>query len=154
NDLEAAVYHFSAVIANRHHAPLWAMQEALCGLALAYHAQGLDKEAQETMHGLLDWIKEQHNLPQLLIAYAFCGRLALLQVEVEEAGRWLELAGEPQVAGPMLFLEDPPVTRAWLLLARGDQASVAQGQVLLTRLLHHVEAMHNRHKAIKVLALQ
>jgi LuxR family maltose regulon positive regulatory protein len=90
----------------------------------------------------------------LMTAYAFQGQVALLQDEVEAAEQWLEMAGEQEVRGPMIFFEDPPVTRAWLLLAQGDQGSVARGQTLLTQLLLHVEAMHNTRKLIKVLALQ
>jgi LuxR family maltose regulon positive regulatory protein len=154
NDLDAAVYHFSVVIANQHHAHFWAVQEAMCVLAFTYQAQGLVTQAQETARTMLEWVQEQHNLPQLLTAYVFCGRLALVQDEVEEAGQWLEMAGEQEVRGPMMFFEDPPITRAWMLLAQGDQASVAQGQALLTALLQHVEAMHSTRKTIQVLVLQ
>ncbi len=154
NQLEAAVYHFSAVIANRHHAHLWAVQEAMCGLALAYQAQGLGKKAQETRDALLEWVRDQHNLPQLLTSYAFCGELALMQDEVESAQQWLELAGEQKQLGPMRFLEDPPITTARLLLANGDEESVARGKALLDELLQHVGAIHSTRKTIKVLALQ
>ena len=84
----------------------------------------------------------------------FCGRLALLQNDVEEASQWLELAGDQEVQGPMLFFEDPSITKAYVLLAKGDETSVAQGQALLTHLLQHVQAMHNTRKTIQVLALQ
>jgi LuxR family transcriptional regulator, maltose regulon positive regulatory protein len=154
NNLDAAVYHFSVVIANRHHASFWAVQEALCVLAVAYQAQGLGKEAQETARSLLELVQGAHNMRQLITAYAFQGHLALLQDEVEKASQWLELAGEQEVAGPMMFFEDPPITKAWMLLAKGDEPSVAHGQALLIQLLQHVEAMHSTRKTIKVLALQ
>jgi LuxR family maltose regulon positive regulatory protein len=99
-------------------------------------------------------VQEEHNLRELMPAYAFQGHLALLQDEVETAAQWLELAGEQEVLGPMLFLEDPPITKARLLLAQGDEVSVAEGQALLTHLLQHVEAMHSTRKTIQVLALQ
>ena len=54
----------------------------------------------------------------------------------------------------MMFSEDPPITQARLLLARGDEASVTQGHALLSRLVQHTEATHNTRKAIPVLALQ
>jgi LuxR family transcriptional regulator, maltose regulon positive regulatory protein len=154
NNLDAAVYHFSAVIANKHLAHLWALQDAMCGLALAYQAQGLGTRAQETARALLECVQEQHNIPQLMMAYAFCGQLALLQNEVESAEQWLEMAGEQAVQGPMMFFEDPPITTARLLLAKGDDVSVARGQALLTHLLQHVEAIHSTRKTIQVLALQ
>jgi len=155
NNLDAVVYHFSAVIANQHLAHFWMVRDAMCGLALAYQAQGLGTQAQETAHSLLAWVQEQHNMPELMTTYAFCGRLALLQNEVESAEPWLEMAGEQDVlAGPMLFIEDPPITKAWMLLAKGDQPSIEHGQALLSLLLQHVESIHSTRKTIQVLALQ
>jgi LuxR family maltose regulon positive regulatory protein len=154
NNLDAAIYHFSAVIADQHQAHFWVVEDALRGLALAYQAQGLDSQAKESSRTLLESVQEQHNIDGLMTAYAFCGRLALLQGDEERAEQWLEMAGEQQVRGPMPFLEDPPITKAWLLLAKGDEESVAHGQSLLINLLQHVEAMHDTRKTIKVLALQ
>jgi LuxR family maltose regulon positive regulatory protein len=73
---------------------------------------------------------------------------------VESAEPWLELAGEQEVQGPMWLLEDPPIATAWMLLAKGDEPSIAKGQALLDKLLHHVQASHNTRKTINVLALQ
>ncbi|HEX6551657.1 MAG TPA: LuxR C-terminal-related transcriptional regulator [Ktedonobacteraceae bacterium] len=154
NDLDAAVYHCSVVIANQHLASFWAVQAAMGVLAFAYHGQGLGTRAQETARALLEWVQEQHNMPLLATAYAFQAQLALLQDEVEEASQWLEMAGEQEVQGPMMFFEDPPITTAWMLLAQGDAQSVARGQALLTQLLQHVEAIHSTRKTINVLALQ
>ena len=154
NRLDEVVFHCSAVIANRHQAHLWAVRESICNLALAYQAQGLSKEAHETAEALLDWVQGQHNLHELVTAYAFCGRLALVQDEAEKAVQWLELAGKQEVLEPTAFFEDPAINRARLLLAKGDQASVAQAQALLTHLLPHAEAMYSTCKMIQVLALQ
>jgi LuxR family maltose regulon positive regulatory protein len=154
NQLDEAAYHFSAVIANQRQAHFWVVQDALCGLALTYQAQGLSSQAQETTRTLLELAQEQHTLRELMAAFAFCGRLALLQNEVEQASNWLEMAGEQDVRGPMFFLEDPPITEVRLLLAKGDEVSIAEGQALLTQLLQHVEAIHNTRKTIQVLALQ
>jgi LuxR family transcriptional regulator, maltose regulon positive regulatory protein len=88
-----------------------------------------------------------------MMAYVFCGQLALLQNEVEEAQQLLDLAGDQAVMGPMFFFDEPPV-RARLLLTRGDKASVAQGQSILRHFLQQVEAVHNMRKTISVLGLQ
>jgi LuxR family maltose regulon positive regulatory protein len=152
--LDAAMYHFSAILANQHLAHFVAVRDALCGLALAYQARGLGNQAQETARALIALMQEQRNMGGMMAAYAFLARLALLQGEVEEASRWLELAGVQKVWGSMLFLEDPPLTEAHVLLAKGDTASVAEAQALLTHLLHYVEDMHSTRKTIKVLALQ
>jgi ATP/maltotriose-dependent transcriptional regulator MalT len=154
NQLDEAGYHFSAVIADQYRAHFWVVRDALCGLALTYQAQGLGTQAQETARTLLELAQEQHSLSELRVAFAFCGRLALLQNEVEEASQWLELAGEQEVRGPMFFLEDPPTTKVRLVLAKGDEVSIAEGQGLLTQILQFVEAIHNTRKMIQVLALQ
>ena len=122
--------------------------DAMCGLALTYQAQGLGTRAQENARGLLEWVQEQHNIRELMTSYAFCGQLALLQDEVEQAEQWLELAGEQKVLGPMTFLEDPPITKAWLLLVKGDEPSIARGQALLDKLLQYVQAIHSTRKTI------
>jgi len=154
NNLDSAIYHFSVVITNQHQAHFWVVQDSMCGLALAYQAQGLEVKAQEAAHTLLESVQEQHKINDLMTAYAFCGRLALMQDDVEQAEQWLEMAGEQEVQGPMPFLEDPPITKAWLLLEKGDEVSVAQGQALLAHLLQHVESIHITRKMIEVLALQ
>ncbi len=154
NDLYKAAYHFSIVVANQHRAHFWAVLRAINGLALAYQAQGLGIQAQETARVLLEWAQEQHNMRELLLAYAFCGQLALLQDEVEQASQWIELAGEPAMLWPIVFLEDPPITKARLLLAQGDEESVARGQALLEELSHHIESIHSTRKTIQVLVMQ
>ena len=155
NHLDEAVYHFSVVVANRHRANLWAVQRAMGGLAFAYQAQGLGAQAQETARTLLAWVQEQHNMRDLMLAYAYQGLLALLQDEVEEAEQWVEMAGEQEVHGPpMMSFEDPPLTKAWMLLAKGNEQSVAHGQALLADLLQEVASVHDTRKTIQVLALQ
>jgi LuxR family maltose regulon positive regulatory protein len=154
NLLDEAVYHFSVVITNQHLVNFWAVQDAMYGLALAYQAQGLSNKAQEAANALLTWVEEQHNMGELKAVYAFCAQLALLQDEVEKASQWCELAGEQELLGPMRFLEDPPLTKAYVLLAYGDEASVAQGQALLDNLKHSAETIHNTRKTIQVLILQ
>ncbi len=54
----------------------------------------------------------------------------------------------------MLFLEDPALTKARWLLAKGDAVSVERGQALLTHVLQHVQTIHSTRKTITVLALQ
>jgi LuxR family transcriptional regulator, maltose regulon positive regulatory protein len=154
NDLDAATYHYSVVIANQLQAHFWVVQDAMRGLALAYQARGSGAQAQETARELVSMVQQQHNMGQLMGAYAFCSQLALLQDNVEQAAQWLELAGEQGVRGPMMFLADPPITAAWMFLAKGDEESIAHGQVLLDELLQHVEALHSTRKTIQVLALQ
>ena len=154
NQLDAAVYHFSVVIANQYQAHFLAVQDALCGLALTYQAKGLGTQAQETARTLLELVQEQHKLHELLIAYAFSGQLALLQGDLEGASLWLKMSGEQEVLGPMMFWEEPTISKAWMLLAEGDEVSVAHGQALLDDLLQHVEATNSTRKTIQVLALQ
>ena len=154
NQLDTAEYHFSMVVADMHRAHQCTVREAIYGLALVYLAQGLPARAKETMDALLESLREQNDICALLGAYSFQGHLALLQNEVELAGQWVEMVGEQWMSGPMMSFEVPLITKAWMLLARGDELSIEQGQKLLTTLLRYVESIHNTHKTIQVLALQ
>jgi hypothetical protein len=154
NLLDEAIYHFSVVITNKHLVNFWAVQDAMCGLALAYQAQGLSTKAQGAAQAMLRWVEEQRNIEELKATYAYCAQLALLQDEVEQASEWCELAGEQEVLCPMRFLGDPSITKAYLLLAQGDETHVAHGQVFLDALLQNAEAIHNTRKTLQVLVLQ
>jgi ATP/maltotriose-dependent transcriptional regulator MalT len=154
NQLDTAEYHFSTVVANMHRAHQCTIRESMYGLALMYLAQGLPARAKETMDTLLESLRKQNDICALLGAYSFQGQLALLQDEVELAEQWVEMVGEQWMTGPMTSFEVPLITKAWTLLARGDELSIVQGQMLLTTLLRYVESIHNTHKTIQVLALQ
>jgi LuxR family maltose regulon positive regulatory protein len=154
NVLDEAIYHFTVVITNEHFVNSWAVQDAKYGLALAYQAQGLSTQAQEAAQAMLRWVEAQHDREELQAAYAFCAQLALLQDEVEQASQWCELAGEQEVLYPMRFLEDPPITKAYVLLALGDETHVARGQLFLDTLLQNALAIHNTRKTLQVLVLQ
>jgi LuxR family maltose regulon positive regulatory protein len=154
NQLNAAEYHFSAVVTNVQSAHCWTVREAMYGLALVYQAQGLRTEAKETTDDLLELLRGQNNICDLLGAYSFQAQLELLQDEVESAAQWVEMVGEQWVLDPMTSFEVPPITKARMLLARGDEPDIAQGQKLLATLLRYVESIHNTRKTIQVLALQ
>ncbi len=154
NQLNAAEYHFSAVVTNIQSAHCWTVREAMYGLALVYQAQGLRTEAKETTDDLLELLRGQNNICDLLRAYSFQAQLELLQDEVESAVQWVEMVGEQWVLDPITSFEVPPITKAWMLLARGDELDIAQGQKLLATLLRYVESIHNTRKTIQVLALQ
>src|SRR5215831_7439000 len=98
--MEQPVYSavsLSVVISNQHYAHFWVVQDAMCGLALTYHAQGLNTQAQETARSLLELVREQHNQHDLVNVYAFQAKIAQSQDKLEEAEQWLEMAGEQAV---------------------------------------------------------
>ena len=154
NLLDEAIYHFTVVITNQHLVNFWAVQDAMCGLAFAYQAQGLSTQAQEAAQDMLRWVEAQHNRDELKAAYAFCAQLALLQDEAEQASQWCELAREQEMLCPMRFLEDLPVTCAYELLAQGDETLVAHGQVFMDALLQNALAIHSTRKTLQVFVLQ
>src|SRR5258708_28906374 len=124
------------------------------GLAFVYQAQKLHNRVKETTDTLLELLQGQNNICDLLAAYSFQGQLALLQDEVDSAEQWIEMVGGHWALGSMISFEVPPITKAHMLLAKGDESSVALGQGLLATLLQHVKAIHSTRKTIQVLALQ
>lgn len=154
NLLDEAMYHFTFVISHQHLVNFWAVQDAMFGLALTYQAQGSGKKAWEAADAMLCWVQGQHNIEELKVAYAFCAQVALLQDDVEKATQLYELAGEQEVLCPMRFLEDPPLTKAHVLLAHGDTVGVTHAQGLLDDLMCKAQAIHNTRKTIQAFILQ
>jgi LuxR family maltose regulon positive regulatory protein len=154
NNLDMAAYHFSAVVANLPHTHHWAAQEAMYGLALVYRAQGLHTQAKETTDALLEFVQRRNSISSLMPIYAFQGQLALLRDDVESAERWVEMAGEQWALSPLVSFAIPPITKAHLLLTRGDEPGVEQGQEILAMLLQPGSSMRSTRKMIQALALQ
>ena len=154
NNLDMAAHHFSAVVADQQRAHHWAAQEAMYGLALVYQAQGLHAQAKETTDALLEFVQRRNSISYLAPIYAFYAELALLEDDGESAERWLEMAGEQWALGSLVSFVIPPITKARLLLSKGDAADVARGQEMLAALLQSVASLRGTRMTIQALALQ
>ena len=81
-------------------------------------------------------------------------RLMLMQGDLEGAGNWVDtFSGQPPDQ-PLLWLEEPQVTRVRILLARGTGADLGLAMQILEILDEIAERTHNTRYKIEILALR
>jgi LuxR family maltose regulon positive regulatory protein len=78
----------------------------------------------------------------------------LLQGDLEGAGRWADTFTDPPPDQPLLWLEEPQVTRARILVARGAEADLRLARQTLDVLDEITERTHNTRYKIEILALR
>ena len=81
-------------------------------------------------------------------------RLQLLQGDLEGASRWVETFSGPPPDQPIIWLEEPQVTRVRILLARGAESDLRMAQQILDVLEDITDRTHNTRFKIEVLALR
>jgi LuxR family maltose regulon positive regulatory protein len=81
-------------------------------------------------------------------------RLFLLEGNREVAGNWIDSSTDPPPDQALMWLEEPQVTRALILLTRGTDADLRLARVILDVLDEITERTHNTRSRIEVLAMQ
>jgi LuxR family maltose regulon positive regulatory protein len=81
-------------------------------------------------------------------------RLQLLQGDLEGASRWVKTLPDPPPDVPLMWLEEPQVTRVRVLLAGGGDADLRLALQYLDVLLEITERTHNTRYKIEFLALR
>ena len=77
-----------------------------------------------------------------------------MQGDLEGAGHWVDAFTGPPPDQPFLWLEEPQVTRARILLARGGEADLRLALQILDALDEIVERTYNTRYKIEILALR
>jgi LuxR family maltose regulon positive regulatory protein len=78
----------------------------------------------------------------------------LLQGDLEGAGRWVDTFTDPPPDQPLLWLEEPQVTRVWVLVARGGETDLHLAIQILNVLDEIADRTHNIRFKIELLALR
>ena len=81
-------------------------------------------------------------------------RLMLLQGDLEGAGRWADAFTDLPPDQPLMWLEEPQVTRARILVARGTDADLRLALQILDVLDEIAERTYNTRYKIEILALR
>ena len=81
-------------------------------------------------------------------------RLMLLQGDPEGAGRWADTFSDLPPDQPIIWLEEPQMTRARALVARGTDADLRLALQILDVLNEMVNRTHNTYYEIEILALR
>jgi LuxR family maltose regulon positive regulatory protein len=153
NELQAAAQHFAQIFENRYTAQITAYRDALAGLALIQQIQGKHTEAWQMVESISQFDLEQNgsedNRTRSLRA-----RLMLLQGDLEGAGNWADTFNDLPPDQPLLWLEEPQVTRARILVTRGADADLRLALQILDALDVIAEQTHNTRYKIEILALR
>ena len=80
-------------------------------------------------------------------------RLLLIEGDVEGAGRWADAFTVPIPNAPLVWLANPHLIKARILLERGYGSDLADAQHILETLLAVAEQTYNTRFCIKILAL-
>ena len=153
NELEAAAQHFTQIVENRFTAQITAYRDAIAGLALVHQIQGESSEAWQMVETISQFDLEQRgsedNRTRSLRA-----RLLLLQGDLDGAGRWADAFNDLPPDQPMVWLEEPQVTRVRVLLARGSDADLRLALQILDVLDEIADRTHTTRYKIEILALR
>ncbi len=153
NDLEAANQYFTEIVKNRFIAHAAAYRDAVAGLALIHQIRGEHSEAYQMIETISQTDFEETGTETSQTS-ALRARLMLLGGDLESAHRWVDTFNDPPPNQPIIWLEEPQVTRAHILVAIGTDADVHQALQILDVLFEITERTHNTRYKIEILALR
>ncbi len=153
NELEAAEQNFSRIIENQYVAHGSPFHDAASTLALIHQFRGEDSEAWRKVESI-----SQHDIEQRggedLRTQALRALLLLLQGDLDGAGQWADSFSELPPDQPLIWLIEPQVIRARILLARGAGADLSLALQILDVLEEMAGRTHNTRYMIELLALR
>jgi ATP/maltotriose-dependent transcriptional regulator MalT len=153
NELEAAALYFTQIVENRFTAQVTSYRDAVAGLALIYQIQGESAKAWHMVELISQYDLEQRGSEETRTR-SLRARLLLLQGDLEGAGRWVDALTDLPPDQPLLWLEEPQVTRVRVLVARGRDTDLRLALQILDVLDEIAERTHNTRYKIEILALR
>ena len=134
NELDAAKHHFGELIAKRLSVHTQAARNGMIGMTRV-HVANVEISAAWSVMELLS----QFDLDRLGQdgddARSLRAQLAHLQGDTETAYRWADAYADPVVGRSLLWLQDPHLAKARILLARGTDADVQAALDILDALI-------------------
>lgn len=153
NELDAARQHFGELIAKRLSVHTQAARNGMIGMTRVHVARAEISTAWSVMELFgqfdLDRLGQDGDDARSLRA-----QLALLQGDAEIAYRWADGYVAPVVGRSLLWLQDPHLAKAGILLARGTGADVQAALDILDALLGFAQHTFSVRAQIDVLALR
>jgi LuxR family maltose regulon positive regulatory protein len=153
NELEAAAQYFTQIVENRYTAQISTYRDAVAALALICQIQGQNSDAWQMVESVSQYDLEQMGSEDTRTR-SMRARLFLMQGDLERAGRWVDTLTDPPPNQPLIWLEEPQVTRARILVARGKDADLRLATEILDTLEEIVDRTFNTWYKIEILALR
>jgi LuxR family maltose regulon positive regulatory protein len=153
NELEAAGEYFTQIYENRYIAQISPFRDAVAGLALIHQIKGENAEALQMVETISHFDLEQSgcedNRTQSLRA-----RIMLLQGDLESAANWLHSLPEQVPDQPFIWLEEPSVTRAHILVSKYSDTNPQMAIKIVDTLDEIADRTHNTRFKIQILAMR
>jgi hypothetical protein len=111
NVLDSAEAQFNAIAENPYSVHIIAQHNGMFGLALTRQAQGEAAGARQIIDIIRHLDIERQGIEDEETR-SFRARLSLLQGDLESAARWADAFTEPLADHPLLWLEEPHLTKA------------------------------------------
>jgi LuxR family maltose regulon positive regulatory protein len=152
-ELEIAEQYFSRVIENRFTAQLACYHDSAAGLVIVRQLMGKDVLSWQVMENLSQFDMEQSGREDDR-THSLRARLMLLQGNMEGASQWVDTFTDPPPDVPIIWLEEPHITRARILIARGTDADLRLALQILSSLDEIANRTHNTRRKIEILTLR
>jgi LuxR family maltose regulon positive regulatory protein len=153
NELESAEKHFTQIFENRYVAQISPYRDAVAGLVLLCQIKGESAAAWQLVDSISQFDLEQTGSEDIRTS-SLRARLKLLQGDLEGAGNWADTFTDPPPDMALMWLEEPQVTRARILIGRGTDADLQSALGLLDTLEAITERTHNPRYQIRILVLR
>ncbi len=154
DEMESASEHFSAVVADHQRAHLHCACEAMFGLALVDHANGMPAEAASTLSRLLEIIFDANALEYLPLLRGFEARLALVSGDIGRAIDWLKSEDVVTIESNALdFFDHAFLNRIKVLLVEGSPESLSRAWRDVEAIRAYTEERHHLAHQVEILAL-
>jgi LuxR family maltose regulon positive regulatory protein len=153
DELDAAAAYFTEIVENRYTAQISPYRDAVAGLALIHQTEGESADASRGVESISQFDMEQSGSEDNRTG-SLRARLMLIQGNGDAAGAWADsLTGLPPDHA-LMWLEEPQVTRARILLSRGTETDLRLGLQILDELEDIASRTHNTRYRIEVLSLR
>jgi len=153
NELEAAAQHFSQIAENRYIAQIATYRDAIAGLVLIHQIKGKNSEAWRMVETISQYDLELGGSEDIR-TQSLRARLMLLQGNLDGACQWADTFTDLPPDQPLLWFEEPQVTRAQVLLTRGTNPDLRSARQILDGLDEIANRTHNTRYKIEILALR
>lgn len=153
NELEQAEIQFGAVIQARFATQMLVARASFYGLVLTQQARGQSHEARQTLE-LLSQFDLQTRGAENLRTQSLRARIMLLQGDRDGALHWAAAFGATPPNQPLLWLEEPAMTTARILVAIGGPDNLRSALRLLAGLSDIARQTHHARFQIENFALQ
>jgi LuxR family maltose regulon positive regulatory protein len=152
-ELERARVPLSQLVEHYHTIFMAMLHDGFALMALVSQAQGETERAMSLARRLSELDLERLG-DETDASRALRARLQLMEGNVEEAGRWADTFTLALPERPMLWIENPHLTQARILIARNRDADAAAALEIIEGLLSLAERTHSTPVKIESLALQ